>query len=249
MFDVTTINLTADGTLATPDLGSIHVGSRSAAELEALLHNFRSIDPIQNHDADPQVVIQVSSSKWIVRTGSGKLFLYNARNSSEASAELDPAAIVQSLIATPRTAEDDSVPARPAPTKTPHRAIAICILASGVLLNAYTVRSVLQGEKIRQTPPVTLVTDARELTALQQSASGRYSTGDAPGDRAIEVTPTARVRFFKLTPGGDRLESEDGYRVGRIGTKVFLSTTDSGLVEIMNIDSVIYYRDVYRRTK
>jgi hypothetical protein len=248
MLDVTTVNLSPDASVAIPDLGSQNLGSRNAPELEKLLNNFRSLDPIQNHDADPKIVIQTSSAKWIVRTGSGKLFLYNVRNSGDASAELDAAGIVKALLGVPNAGEDPAT-IWPTATKTPHRAMAICILASGVLLNAYTIRSVFQGEKIRQTPPITLVTDARELTALQQSASGRYATGDAPGDRAIEVVPAGRVRFFKLTPSGDRIESEDAYHVGRVGSKVFLTTADSGLIEITNIESIIYYRDVYRRTK
>jgi len=37
--------------------------------------------------------------------------------------------------------------------------------------------------------------------------------------------------------------------MARQDSKTYLATGDSGLVEVINIDSLVYYRDVYRRTR
>jgi len=202
MFDVTTINLSRDATHATPDLGSSHLGPLVRDHLAALLETFRQLDAIQNHDADPHIAVQTPTGKFLIRTGQGRLFLYNARDTAAPYAELNSEAILAELEKVHASEPDTETGAeRTAPaSKTPCHAISIAILLSGLLLNAYTVYSVFQNESVNQQPAVSFLSSGPELNALQQSAAGLYATGNVPGDRAIEILATGQIRFLKITP-------------------------------------------------
>ena len=98
-------------------------------------------------------------------------------------------------------------------------------------------------------PDVRLPTDAKEAAARQAEVAGTYATGSRIGDRIIALQHDGRVDFSevgRLSPG---TAPPDTYRIGRRGPKLCLLTAESGLIEVANIDTVVYYRDVYRRTR
>ncbi len=252
MFHVTTLNLTPDLRTAAANAGTCDFGELDAEQLIALLENFREIDPVQNHENEPQVIIEAPAGKFRIRTGQGKLFLYHARDAAKAYTELDAPGIVRELgQSAPDMAPDESTgseSAAPAP-KTPHHGIAITILVAGLLLNGYTLYSVFYIDDVNKKPAIELVTNPAELAALQNSVAGRYATGNTPGDRAIVVGADGRVRFFKITTAGERMDSDDSYRIGHRESKVCLTMPDSGYIDVLNIETIVYYRDLYRRTK
>lgn len=252
MFHVNTQNLTPDLRTAAPNLGTCDFGDLTPDQLLAMMENLVLIDPAQNQEADPHLVVECPAGKFRIRTAQGKLLLYDARNAAQAYVELPADAILRELQSAgaptaPAAADDDDLP--PPPPKTPHNGIAITILVAGLLLNGYTLYSVFYIDDVNQKPPIALVTDPTELTALTQSAAGRYATGNNPGDRVIVISTDGRVRFFKVTLAGERLESDDTYRIGRHDGRLCLTMPDSGVIDIGNIDTLVYYRDTYRRTK
>lgn len=248
MFSVTLVNLAADCRTAHPEFGRQALGHVEATALLQLLDALRTIDPLQNHDAEPQLIIEAPHGKFLIRTGRGRLFLYDARDSSVPFVELDPAGVVRELSRARDLVPGETEPsAPPTPRRRFHHLIAAAMLLGGVALNSYTVYSVFYVETVDPQPPVQLVTDARELTAMKGSARGRYATGREPGDRILDITADGRIRFLRVIPGGERLDGEDSYRLGRTAGKVCLVTNDSGVIEVGNIDTVTYYRDVYRR--
>lgn len=248
MFNVTTVNLSSDFRTAQPDLGARLAGGLDARELLLALEAFRSVDAVQNHDAEPQLVIATSRRKYIVRTGHGKLFLYDARDSSVPFVELDAAGVVREVARDPAVAGPDAdAPEIAVPRRRFQYLVAAAILLGGVALNGYTIFSVFYIQTVDPKPPVQLVTDARELAGLTTSAQGRYATGREPGDRIIEVNADGRIRFLRHTAAGERLDAEDAFRVGRTNRKVCLATAESGVIDVENIDTLTYYRDVYRR--
>lgn len=249
MFDVTLINLQPDLAAAVPDLGAHHVGEIEEPRLLALLNRFRRVNPIENHDAEPQIVIRTGAGKFLVRTRHEKLFLYDSRDSTIPYLELAAEEILAELKGRTPTTDAPTENTAPVRKKTPHRAIALSILVAGLLLNAYTVYSVFQAESINQKPEVGVIADATELSALQQSVAGKYATGEAIGDRVIAIEANGRVSFFKITSSGRRLDFEDQYRIGRHNSILSLVTHHSGVVEILNIDSLTYCRDAYRRAR
>lgn len=249
MLHVTTINLTPDLHTAQPDLGACDFGEVGEDDLIVLLDRFRSVDPVQNLDAEPYIVITAPSGKFHVRTNAQKLFLYDARDTGKAGIEMDSAALARELGRhSARTEAPAAEITAPTPRK-PRNGIAAAILCAGVMLNGYTLYSFFYIDDVNQKPPIVLVTDERELAGLRNSAAGHYATGKIPGDRAIEIDENDRVRFFRITASGPRQDSSDTYRVGRHDKVVCLTTSDSGVIDVINIDTISYYGDIYRRAR
>jgi hypothetical protein len=248
MFTVTTINLTPDLRTAHLDLGSRDFGQVDANQLAALLERFREIDPVQNHDAQPRVIVFTPAGNFIIRTDAKKLFLHDSLAPAQSGIELDPARLADALES---LATAPSAPAkRPAPSSRRLRNVATAALfAAGLALNAYTLHAFLEIDDVNRPAPVQLLTDDIEIAARTNAAAGRYATGRSEGDRIIEIDRSGRVRFFRITPTGQRPDSDDAFRIGRLDTKLCLATTRHGVIEILNIDTLAYHRDTYRRTR
>lgn len=127
------------------------------------------------------------------------------------------------------------------------RAIAAAILAAALGLNGYTLYSVFHTERVEERPAVVLVTDATEAAARQREIAGTYATGTRPGDRMIVVHADGRVDFSEVGTKGGINANTDTYQLGRHGTKFRLSTPDNGVINVLNLETLVYYRDTYRR--
>lgn len=127
--------------------------------------------------------------------------------------------------------------------------LATAALLVGAGLAAVGIQRASRIDDVNASPSIDWVSKADELKSLQASAVGRYVTGNEPGDRGIEIRADGRVRFFRFIEKGERTESEVTSRVGRINGRLVLVTPHQGLVEVVNIDTLSYYRDVYRRMR
>ena len=249
MFQVITINLSTDTTTADVAHGAVDIGELTAEEFAALLERFRRLDAVQNHEAEPHLFVTAPAGKFRIRTGQGKLFLDNARDSSEPYAELAAEEIVRQLErSTPPAATFDETGAATGKSAAmPNHAIAAAILVAGLALNGYTLYSVFYTESVNEKPAVTLLTDPAEISAHQPDVVGTYATGDQSGDRTITITAGGKINFAEVGAHTGYNDNADAFRLGRLGKNFCLTTVDSGLVEIVNIDTLVYYRDTYKR--
>jgi hypothetical protein len=250
MFTVTTVNLTSDTTGADSSLGAAELGPLSTEEFAALLGRFQQLEARQNHDADPHILVTAAAGRFLIRTGQGKLLLYNARDTTQPYSELSASEIAAQLdrphtaplpIATESTAD--------APKSPPHYAIAFAILIAGLGLNGYTLYSVFYTESVNISEAVVLLTDPAEVATRGRDAVGSYTTGNLPGDRAITVTSDGKIQFFELGAKDGMTLNADTFKLGRHNKKFCLLTAGSGVVHIVNPDTLVYYRDTYRRAK
>ncbi len=251
MFTVTTVNLAPDTTTADVAFGPTDLGVLSGEEFIALLERFTQIDAAQNNEADPHLLVTAAAGRFLIRTGQGKLYLYNARDTTEPYSEHTPAEIVGQIdrqLTTPPFAFTEAVAANQ--TKAaPHYGIAFAILVAGLALNGYTLYSVFYTESVNEPPAVVLLTDPAELASRGREVIGSYATGSQPGDRVITVTPDGKIKFFEIGTKDGFLNNTDTFKLGRHDKKFCLLTADSGVVDIVNPDTFVYYRDTYRRTK
>jgi len=72
---------------------------------------------------------------------------------------------------------------------------------------------------------------------LRTFASGLQAYAQEQGDRPAESAP----------PGV--LDDTETYRVGGRDSRVCLATTDSGFVDVLNFETLEYYRNRYRCTR
>lgn len=251
MFNVTTVNLSSDTTIADVAFGSSVLGNLAEDEVIALLERFRRIDPLQNNESDPHLLIEANAGRFLIRTGRNKLFLYNARDTTQPYAELEPAELLRQIDRAATSVAAAAAPSEitPGVKAAPHYGIAFAILVAGLALNGYTLYSVFYTETVNQKPPVTLLTAEDELRAREKEVVGTYATGEKPGDRVITVLADSTLRFSEIGARSMGPENSDTYRLGRHDKKLCLLTLGSGVVDVVGVDTLSYYRDIYRRTK
>ena len=69
------------------------------------------------------------------------------------------------------------------------------------------------------------------------------------GDRVIAIDAGGNVRLQELGAHGTvQSETAGTYRLGRRDRRLYLALADGGQIEVTNRDTLVYYRDTYRRT-
>ena len=246
MYRVTTSRLGPDARRVSPGTESLDRGELSATELTVLLDAFAEIDPVDNEEHDPHIVVSGRSAKLIIRTSRGRLQVYDVRDHAAPGIEMTVPRIIERLDFVGETTSPFAPrEEQPAPT-APHRGIAFAMLLVGLVLNGYILYSVFYVESVNKKPEVKLITDSDELKARQASVVGTYATGNKTGDRVIEVLAGGQVRFYEVGLKGPINESRDTYNLGRHDGVVCLSTAESGVVDLSG-DNLVYYKDVYLR--
>jgi hypothetical protein len=253
MYRVVTFNLTSDASDLDPEAGAIERGEMTAGELMLLLERFRDLNLVETGEDDPYIELTAPSGKFHIRTTLGRLLLYNARASLEPYIELTPTEIVIQLERSvgsvapfaPRPEPEAAAAARRRPAT--QRAIAAGILAAGLLINAYTIYSVTYVQSVNVKPNVTLLTEPKEIAARRTELVGTYVTGDRTGDRVISLQADGHVQFAEIGRPGSMSEVKDTYQIGRRGPKLCLVTGDGSVIDVVNLESLTYFRDSYRR--
>ncbi len=250
MYSVTTLHLGPDGRRTRPGHEEMDRGKMDSAELKGLLDAFVEIDPADNEEYDPHVVVAGRGAKLIIRTSRGRLQVYDVRDHAAPAVEMTAVGIIERLDRVESAApvnSDTGEPEQPAPT-APHRGIAVAMLALGLVLNGYILYSVFYVESVNKKVDVKLLTDADEIKAKEAALAGSYATGAKSGDRVIEIDAAGGVRFYELGAKGPINDSKDTYTIGRHDGLLCLTTPESGVIDLVG-DTLVYYRDIYTRRK
>lgn len=249
MYRVTTSYLGPDARRVNPGSENKDRGELGALELATLLDNFVSIDPVDNEEHDPSITVASRTAKLIIRTGRGRLQVYDGRDHAAPAVEMAVPQILEWLdrASEAPTAGGNEADGQPAPT-APHRGIAFAMLLVGLALNGYILYSVFYVESVNKKPEVKLITDADEVRLRQIALVGTYATGAKTGDRVIEVLSSGQIRFYEIGIKGPINDLKDTYTLGRHDGVVCLSTVDSGVVDVIG-ENLVYYKDVYLKKR
>lgn len=138
------------------------------------------------------------------------------------------------------------------PGSTPQGGYAHCILAGVILIAAlalvsYTTHSALQTDSVNVTTPLTLLTSPDEI-ASTTTPLGTFTTGDKPGDRSIVIAADHTVQFVEFGPKGNRFKATDAIQPGHRNDTLYLTTKANGNIEVIDLSTLRYFGDVYRRT-
>jgi len=148
------------------------------------------------------------------------------------------------------TSPRSSEPAPPRPPRSAVRyGIAFVLMLAGLGLAGYALDAVFSAESVNQLPDVVLLTEPAELAARGLEAAGTYATGSQPGDRVITITSDGKIAFRALGSNDAFANNSDTFKLARRDKNFCLLTASSGLVELTNPDTLVYYRDTYRRTQ
>ena len=251
MFTVTSVHLSADTSSADSRLGPSELGLLTPDELRSLLDQLRRIESPQPNVTDPHLVVTSAAGRFIIRTSQGNLFLHNARDTTEPSGLLSPEEIVAQLDSQ-ITQAPFAVPSTPPASNSKgasHYAIVLSLVFAGLALNSYTIYSVFNIESVAQLPAVVVLTDLNERTTRGRDAIGSYATGSRSGDRVITIISDGKIRFSERGSPDAISINTDTFRLGRHDKRLCLLTAESGVVDFVNPDTLLYYGDTYRRSK
>ncbi|MEY4816600.1 MAG: hypothetical protein RLZZ162_3673 [Verrucomicrobiota bacterium] len=251
MFTVTSVHLSADTSSADSRLGPSELGLLTPDELRSLLDQLRRIESPQPNVTDPHLVVTSAAGRFIIRTSQGNLFLHNARDTTEPSGLLSPEEIVAQLDSQ-ITQAPFAVPSTPPASNSKgasHYAIVLSLVFAGLALNSYTLYSVFNIESVAQLPAVVVLTDLNERTTRGRDAIGSYATGSRSGDRVITIISDGKIRFSERGSPDAISINTDTFRLGRHDKRLCLLTAESGVVDFVNPDTLLYYGDTYRRSK
>lgn len=144
----------------------------------------------------------------------------------------------------------DPTPSPATPTRSRRAwlppALTLLLGLVAVLLFAYAATLFRRTESVHESVPAVPITDAAELAARQRDVIGTFATGTAPAERVITVRADGRIEFGEA--GGGHSFS-DTYQLMRRGKAFCLVTPASGVVDVINIDTLSYSRDTYRRPR
>jgi hypothetical protein len=253
MLKVSTAYLDAEARHAGVQHGSIVHGSLDANKLIELLENFRSVDPMELIDSDPQIMAVGNGCKLTIRIVGKKLFVYNVENMNEAAVEMTPAEIVQRLgNATPATGvaaapveetEPSSLPTDPRPTRAGK---AWLLVAAIVLVNGYTGYSIFQQSRIEKWG-LTFILDDNEIAKQCRIFSGTYATSSAPGSHTLIVGKDGSLQYSEAGTGKKSALWTGSYHIALRGQKTCLSIDGGGIINASDSNTLTYEGETFHR--
>ena len=262
MLRTTLVNCDPDAALASADLGKRCLGNLEPFAVVILLEKFAAIDPVLNAVVDPEVVIETARRKYIVRTGQGRLFLYDLRNALEPAIVLTPEEVVAELDGSAERArsrvrifrpiaakaEPESVAPQPEPLaglRPPHR---LSLLCTALCLTIYLVNPHLTAEAAAPLPEFVPAASGKPTEVLCGEIAGVYLTGATPGHHGIALRPDGTMKLFQINPSGNPSHFNDTYRVGHIAGKVcVLGAAPNRLIRQITKGSLSYGGETYQR--
>jgi hypothetical protein len=128
--------------------------------------------------------------------------------------------------------------------------VGVVLIAAGLALLGSSLRSALRIDDVNQNPPLTPLVDPVEIVQQEQALAGTFTTGDDEGDRAIVIDVGGKIRLQDLgAHGAVQFDTAATYRPGRRDRKLYLAVLNGGQVEVTNRDTIVYYRNIYRRVR
>ena len=249
MSKVSTNQLDAEARHAGVQHGSIVHGSLDANKLIELLENFRSVDPMELIDSDPQIMAVGNGCKLSIRTVRKKLFVYNVENMNEAATEMTPAEIVQRLgNTTPETAvaaapveatEPSSMPTDPRPTGAGK---AWLLVVAIVLVNSYTGYSLFQQSRTEKWG-ITFILDDNEIARQCRIFAGTYATGS----HTLMVGKDGSLQYSETGTGKNSVLWTGTYHIALQGQKTCLSIDGGGIINASDSNALTYAGETFRR--
>lgn len=236
MFRTTLVNLSPDATSTDAGSGRNYVGELLSHEVIALLTKFQSLDSIQNIECDPEIILELRRSKHVVRTGQGRLYLYDGRDLLAPALVLTPEQIVAEIdgsaaasrtrapfplpiSAAPPEANtfQPSLPPPTSPLKGIHRAVLATVALS---LTGYLAYPAISAESTPRAAQPEAISDIQQVEAERTRWAGVYMVGTNPGQHGISLAIDGTMKLFEINAQGVPHLLQDTFGFGRIDGKL-----------------------------
>ena len=264
MYNVTLVRLTSDAQLVDPEAEDGRMVYCSAVELSSLLEAYSQIDAVLNASYDPEIRIHRGRDRYIIRTGQGRLLLYDGRDRMRPGlvvtiagilAELDGTGSIttrSTMETTPgvvsiANVEGPAVPRSRATHARSRRIQRVVMSLLAIALGGGIAALKISRARMAADPGVAPLPAAEQATTAQ-SVEGVYVTGSEPGSRGLVVGADGTIRIFQLNARTPPSMVNDTWRVARRGTQLVLVLEQlETTIEITDRDKVSYCGETYRR--
>lgn len=262
MFRATLINWDRETGRAAPEMPPSRLGALSSDEVLAMLEQFRAIDPIENAEADPEIHFEVRRQKHVVRTGQGRLYLYDPRNVLEPALVLSAAEVLAELdgsAAAARTrapfgapvepsAEEVAVAPPPRPVSPLRPQYRLVLAGIACCLMGYQSYVHLGGGLGESIPAFQPLANARQVEVHREKLAGVYMTGSQSGHHGIALAADGTMKLFQLNPQGAPSLLQDTYRIGQVdGQLCVLGNQPGGVVRVVGETALVFCGETYQR--
>ena len=263
MFRVTLRHLDRTATHASADYGECELGLVAPEEFAALLETFRALDAIENNNTEPEILIEHRGARNIVRTAGRRLLLSNPRRPDEPALALSPEEIVAELDGSASAARRAATLAftatlapfpvaeeEPAyvPPPRPVEKNSWAMVAVAVAMAAAVTFQLISAHEAAPAHAPAWLTAADGVEARQAALTGVFLTGPKPGEHGIVVGADGGLKIFQLNFATAPSVVNDTYRLGRVGEKLVLATTQpGGAITVADKNTLAYCGEIYRR--
>lgn len=247
---------------------SLEIGERRFGELEKtriveLLVRFRAVDPIENVEAEPRLILETRRQKRVVTTGIGRLYVHDPRNQLAQMVVLTPEEIIGEIDGSAALERSRLMAERcrkllasrvflpkPPPPDSPQRTrfqIALSVIA--LLLATYCLYPHFATQ--REVPMAyEAITDPKLIESYSQELAGVYMTGNQPGHHGITVGVAGTLTLFQLNDRAEPSLLRDRYRFVRVDGQIcIIGTLPGGLLRPQRNRTLSYAGESYQRSR
>jgi hypothetical protein len=245
LYSVALKHLSKDGKLAGVEQRESQLSYIPAKQLRALIDALAAHAATVTFPAEPELRITAPTGNFVVQARGGKLHFVSWA-SSHKGGEYSADRIFAIVTGTEELASARHAPAEP---ETPrNKAVIALLLVAIVAVNSFTIWFVTRPK--RTLLPSYTVMPAEPAQRVLEEVAGSYETGNAPGDRRLEIAKNGQVQRVKF--GNDRaiaLKRNFTVQPAQVSGKpaLLLSSKPQTMITIKDAVSVVLYGDTYHR--
>ena len=244
-----------------------HAGALPPDTVITLLDQFSRLDALENAKSEPEIVLETRRFKFVVRTGQGRLHLYDPRNPLEPAVVLTAAEVVAELDGTADAARSASLSRPPIPIAEPPEAeimyvpkppAALAVLrlwhrlafaSVAFVCLAYLGYPLVNADRA-PTSNVGMepITDEAEITRHRGELAGVYMAGSQPGDHGIALSADGNLLLFQLNSNSPPSRLQDTFRFGQVGhTLCVLGSQPETVIQVSGKLRLTFAGESYER--
>lgn len=270
-FEVTLVHFAIEEGRAVARKGDTKQGKINTASLRELLALFQAINPVQDFEGEPQILIATRHAKWAVSSDLNRLILYDLKHVDHPGAVCDIESLLHEVDESADEArrrhlrdlglQEDSGHTAHSPRGEPEpqeaevpqsrsSPLRLALLGSSAIVAC--IAAIMVGSPSQQTwhSADVRLADAPEDKILKDWVPGVYMSGYAVGDHGLVLGEDGSVRIFELRGKEAPFYVNDRWSLARRSGQVGVIISQPGsFIAIIDKETVSYCGERYEKVR